>query len=159
MSTSRKVAQIGSQLGPSRTNFGSHTLPIHTNHSKPLHLACRMPLSAHSRSPASSVSTADQPFTRARHSHSSSNDSAESLRHLELTDGPMKASIMSGHARARSFSFSGFDFQAGLLPLSETISEMDLSFKESPGAEKSIGLVHGTCFCPFPFRSCWTVVY
>ncbi|KAF8549883.1 amino acid transporter [Imleria badia] len=55
----------------------------------------------------------------------------------------MIASATPKHARQRSFSFSGFDFQADLLPLSATVSEADISLKETPGAEKSIGLVHG----------------
>ncbi|KAI9574243.1 amino acid permease-domain-containing protein [Boletus coccyginus] len=107
-----------------------------------------MPLSARSRSPSSSNSAFDERVSLAssraiRHSHSSSNASIESLRNLELTDGPMFASTATKHARARSFSFSGFDFQADLLPLSATVSEGDTSLRESSGAEKSIGLVHG----------------
>ena len=113
----------------------------------------RMSPSSRSRSPASSISTAAQclPITRARHSPSWSNDSTESLRHLELTDGSMKASTISRHTRTRSSSLSGFDFQAGLLPPSEAISETGLSFRETRRTEKTIGLVHGTRFC-CPFR-------
>ena len=115
-----------------------------------------MPLSARSRSPTSPVSSFGEHVSltsprATRRSHSSSNDSTESLRNLELTDGPMLAPTTTKHARARSFSFSGFDFQADLLPLSETVSEADTSFRESPGAEKSIGLVYGTRLSP-PLR-------
>lgn len=119
-----------------------------------------MPLSARSRSPTSPISTSGEhsPLTSlhpTRHFRSSSNDSTGSLRNLELTDGPM---LTPTNARPRSFSFSGFDFQADLLPLSTTINEADMSFRESPGAEKSISLVHGTCpLSPFAFRCYWTV--
>jgi hypothetical protein len=122
-----------------------------------------MPLSARSRSPTSPISSFDERVSltsprATRRSHLSSNDSTESLRHLELTDGPMLAPTTPKHARARSFSFSGFDFQADLLPLSETVGEGDTSFRESPGAEKSIGLVHGTRLSsPSASRCCWTV--
>lgn len=62
------------------------------------------------------------------------------------------------HARQRSFSFSGFDFQADLLPLSETVSDGDVSFRETPGAEKNISLVHGTrILSVFISLRCWTV--
>ena len=70
----------------------------------------------------------------------------------------MLAPTTTKHARARSFSFSGFDFQADLLPLSETVSEADTSFRESAGAEKSISLVHGTRLSsPFASQCCWIV--
>ncbi|KAG6370100.1 amino acid permease-domain-containing protein [Boletus reticuloceps] len=103
-----------------------------------------MPLSARSGSPTSTDERVSFASLRAtRHSHSSSNDSTESLRNLELTDGPMLASTATKRGRQRSFSLSGFDFQAELLPLSETVSDADGSFRESPGAEKSISLIHG----------------
>lgn len=52
-------------------------------------------------------------------------------------------------ARPRSFSFSGFNYQADLLPLSSTVSEADILSGETPGAEKSISLVHGTRLLSF----------
>ncbi|KAN0076858.1 Amino acid permease domain containing protein [Tylopilus felleus] len=107
-----------------------------------------MPLSARSRSSTSPVSSSGEhvPFTSphgARHAHSSSNDSSESLRNLELTDGPMVASTATKHTRQRSFSFSAFDFQADLLPLSTTVGEGDTSFVQSPAPEKSISVIQG----------------
>ncbi|KAG9318881.1 amino acid permease-domain-containing protein [Chiua virens] len=107
-----------------------------------------MPLSARSRSPTSPASNTGEhyPITSPHiphYSHSSSNGSTESLRNLELTDGPILASTATKHSRIRSLSFSGFDFQADLLPLSETVSETDVSFRESPRGEKSISLIHG----------------
>ena len=53
------------------------------------------------------------------------------------------------HNRQRSFSFSGFDFQADLFPLSATVSEGEAPLRESPGAEKSISLIHGMCLSSF----------
>ncbi|KAI6045787.1 amino acid permease-domain-containing protein [Pisolithus marmoratus] len=65
-----------------------------------------------------------------------SDDSTDSLRNLELSDGPMAPS-----ERGRSISFSGFDFQQDLLPLSASLSEPDGVRGET--VEKSIGLVQG----------------
>lgn len=68
------------------------------------------------------------PLAATRHSH----DSIESLRNLELSDGPMTPG--GPHS---ALSFSGFDFQRDLLPLSASLSEPDGL------AEKSIGLLQG----------------
>ncbi|KAL4077054.1 amino acid permease-domain-containing protein [Scleroderma yunnanense] len=61
-----------------------------------------------------------------------SNDSIDSLRNLELSDGPITPS---------SFSFPGFDFQQDFLPLSASLSEPDAL--HGGRAEKSIGLIQG----------------
>ncbi|KAG2157144.1 amino acid permease-domain-containing protein [Suillus clintonianus] len=66
-----------------------------------------------------------------------SNDSSDSLRNLELSEGPM-----SERGRPRSYSMTGFDFQRDLLPLSASMSEPDTtSFGET--GEKNITLLHG----------------
>ncbi|KAG2134414.1 amino acid permease-domain-containing protein [Suillus bovinus] len=66
-----------------------------------------------------------------------SNDSSDSLRNLELSEGPI-----SERGRSRSYSMTGFDFQRDLLPLSSSLSEPDTtSFGES--GEKNITLLHG----------------
>ncbi|KIK95238.1 hypothetical protein PAXRUDRAFT_398229 [Paxillus rubicundulus Ve08.2h10] len=108
-----------------------------------------MPVSVRFPSPSSSTSSTEHhplsPTRNARHFQSSSNDSTESLRNLELSDGPMsagKAGAGTRHGRQRSFSFTGFDFQRDLLPLSASVSEPDASFVDSPGSEKSISLIH-----------------
>ncbi|KAF9218402.1 amino acid transporter [Gyrodon lividus] len=104
-----------------------------------------MPVSSRSPSlPTTTSSTEHYPLSSTRtvrYSHSSSNDSVPSLRNLELSDGPITAAG-TRHERQRSFSFTGFDFQRDLLPLSASVSEPDASFGESPGSEKSISLVH-----------------
>ncbi|KAI5123359.1 hypothetical protein M0805_001780 [Coniferiporia weirii] len=69
----------------------------------------------------------------------SSDDYDDSLRALELSDGPIERSTM--HTRARSYSMSGFNFQHDLLPLSTSVSDPDGSGGAS--GEKSIGLVNG----------------
>ncbi|KIJ68922.1 hypothetical protein HYDPIDRAFT_144361 [Hydnomerulius pinastri MD-312] len=103
-----------------------------------------MPVSSRSLTPPSSAKSSTEQFplsaTRARHSES--DDSTESLRNLELSEGPM-LSAGGRHGRQRSFSFTGFDFQRDLLPLSASVSEPDASFGESPGSEKNISLIHG----------------
>jgi hypothetical protein len=111
-----------------------------------------MPVSARSSSSFSTTSSTEHhplsPTRAARHSQSSSNDSTESLRNLELSDGPMTATNLSPgtrHGRQRSFSFTGFDFQRDLLPLSASVSEPDASFVDAPGSEKSISLIHSAC--------------
>lgn len=69
-----------------------------------------------------------------------SNDSDDSLRALEFTEGPILAES-SRHERVRSYSVSGFDFQHDLLPLSTSLSEPDTTHGES--VEKNIGLFNG----------------
>ncbi|KAH7914689.1 amino acid permease-domain-containing protein [Hygrophoropsis aurantiaca] len=80
----------------------------------------------------SSKSSAEHyPLTLTRHSH----ESDDSLRALEVSEGPMPT-----RGRERSISFSGFDFQRDLLPLSASLSEPDNTFGDG---EKSINLIQG----------------
>ncbi|KAF9533016.1 amino acid permease-domain-containing protein [Crepidotus variabilis] len=65
-----------------------------------------------------------------------SNDSDDSLRALEVSQGPA-----SNSRRARSYSESGFDFQRDLLPLSASVTEPGGAHTEGSG--KDIGLVNG----------------
>jgi hypothetical protein len=65
-----------------------------------------------------------------------SNDSDDSLRALELAEGPIDSS-----RRGRSYSISGFDFQHDLLPLSSSLSEPEAVHGEQ--AEKNLGLFNG----------------
>lgn len=64
-----------------------------------------------------------------------STDSDESLRALELPDGPRT------YLRPRSYSVSGFDFQHDLLPLSASVT--DPGNIQGEGAEKNISLING----------------
>ena len=67
-----------------------------------------------------------------------SNDSDDSLRALELAEGPILA---ASSRRERSYSFSGFEFQRDLLPLSASISEPETVQGES--VQKNLGLLNG----------------
>jgi hypothetical protein len=66
-------------------------------------------------------------------------ESDDSLRALELADGP--AFMPSREPRARSYSMSGFAFDNDLLPLTTSVSEPDEV--RAVGSEKSIGLLNG----------------
>lgn len=90
------------------------------------------------RSPRSPLTKGYDSPPYSRHSHGS--DSDDSLRALELSEGPLLAE--APRSRARSYSVSGFDFENDLLPLSASISEPDSGRAES--REKHIGLVNGT---------------
>lgn len=68
-----------------------------------------------------------------------SNDSDDSLRALELSDGP----IPPRSIRGRSYSMSGFDFQHDLLPLSASVSAADNGMAEVLGNGKDINLING----------------
>ncbi|KAJ7063329.1 amino acid permease-domain-containing protein [Mycena amicta] len=68
----------------------------------------------------------------------SSHDSDDSLRALEVSDGPEIPPTRS--TRTRSYSVSGFEFD--LLPLSASIGDPEILEAEHAG-EKSIGLVNG----------------
>ncbi|OJT15721.1 b(0,+)-type amino acid transporter 1 [Trametes pubescens] len=70
-------------------------------------------------------------------------DSDDSLRDLELSDGPLLAET-TRPLRPRSYSVSGFDFQHDLLPLSASLSEPDQIHPESH--EKRLGLVNANAF-------------
>lgn len=71
------------------------------------------------------------------YSRSSHESDEDSLRALELSDGPL---LVEPSRRGRSYSVSGFDFQRDLLPLSASLSEPD-NLRE--GKDKHIGLING----------------
>lgn len=73
--------------------------------------------------------------TLSRHS----NDSDDSLRALEITQGPMAGS--SRYGRGRSYSISGFEFQRDLFPLASTLAESEMTRGE--GNEKNVTLING----------------
>src|SRR6202021_737484 len=70
-----------------------------------------------------------------------SNDSEDSLRALEMSDGPQASS----HGRhARSYSVTGFEFQHDLLPLTASLSEPESLLGER--GDKNINLGGGMSF-------------
>ena len=89
------------------------------------------------RSPRSPRAPRDEspPYSR------TSNESEESLRALELSEGPLLADSPRSRSRARTYSVSGFDFENELLPLSASISERE-DIRTEP-REKHIGLLNG----------------
>ncbi|KAK0459766.1 L-methionine transporter [Desarmillaria tabescens] len=68
-----------------------------------------------------------------------SRDSEDSLRNLEISEGPLAAPPSYG--RGRSYSVNGFDFQQDLLPLSASLTDPELVASES--GDKNIGLLNG----------------
>lgn len=90
------------------------------------------------RSPRTQRTTDD--YDDARYSQ----DSDESLRALEISEGPLLADA-PGTSRGRSYSMAGFDFQNDLLPLSASLSEPEAVGLES--RDKHIGLVNGEPQC------------
>ena len=91
--------------------------------------------SSHESSYASFKSQSNSPPSPLSHH---SNNSDDSLRALELAEGP---NLADSSRRRRSYSISGFDFQHDLLPLSTSISEPETVRGES--AEKNLSLVNG----------------
>ncbi|TBU65740.1 L-methionine transporter [Dichomitus squalens] len=89
------------------------------------------------KSPRSATSQIYSPSIR---STRLSEDSDDSLRDLELSEGPLLAET-SRPFRGRSYSVTGFDFQHDLLPLSASVSEPEDVHLESN--EKRLGLVNG----------------
>lgn len=86
------------------------------------------------RSPSASLG-----YVSPRYSPRSSQESDDSLRALELSEGPLLAEAPRA-PRGRSYSVSGFDFHAELLPLSASLSEPE-NVREPQ--KKSIGLING----------------
>ncbi|KAI0636883.1 amino acid transporter [Trametes polyzona] len=89
------------------------------------------------KSPRSATSQIYSPSIR---STRLSEDSDDSLRDLELSDGPLLAET-TRPLRPRSYSVSGFDFQHDLLPLSASLSEPDEIHPEAH--EKRLSLING----------------
>ncbi|KAI0331152.1 amino acid transporter [Cubamyces sp. BRFM 1775] len=89
------------------------------------------------RSPRSATSQIYSPSIR---SSRISEDSDDSLRDLELSEGPLLAENPRP-TRPRSYSVTGFDFQHELLPLSASLSEPGEIHPEAH--EKRLGLVNG----------------
>lgn len=102
-----------------------------TSPSEALFDAVKSPLSP--RSPSQTYTLSRSP----RASHDSDDDS---LRDLELSEGPLLAD--GPHAtRTRAYSISGFDFQHDLLPLTASLSEPESLHEDSHA--KNISLVNG----------------
>ncbi|KZT67743.1 amino acid transporter [Daedalea quercina L-15889] len=93
--------------------------------------ALKSPSSPHVTSPS---------YKLAGRSPRTSEDSDDSLRELEYSEGPLLADGPST-SRPRSYSISGFDFQDGLLPLTASLSEPDTLRGESH--PKNISLASG----------------
>ncbi|KAL4265325.1 Cellular Amino Acid Transporter [Pleurotus pulmonarius] len=69
-----------------------------------------------------------------------SRDSEDSLRALEISEGPLTST--SPRQRGRSYSISGFDFQQDLLPLTSSLSDPEAVIHAEAG-EKNLGLING----------------
>jgi hypothetical protein len=69
-----------------------------------------------------------------------SRDSNESLRALELADGPM---TLAPPRRVRSYSMAAFDIQTELLPLSASAETETPARPEA--VEKNISVTNGAC--------------
>jgi hypothetical protein len=82
------------------------------------------------------------PLVQRNASPRSSHDSDDSLRALELAEGP---STIRPHAR--SYSISGFHFESDLLPLAASLSEPVTLNNGNIGERKRIGLVKGIALC------------
>ncbi|KAI0721009.1 L-methionine transporter [Cerioporus squamosus] len=90
------------------------------------------------KSPRSATSQIYSPSIR---STRLSEESDDSLRDLELSEGPLLAESPRPPFRGRSYSVTGFDFQHDLLPLSSSLSEPDAVHLETN--EKRLGLING----------------
>ncbi|TEB36352.1 L-methionine transporter [Coprinellus micaceus] len=66
-----------------------------------------------------------------------SQDSDDSLRALEISDGPAPGAS----TRNRSYSLTGFDFERDLIPLSASVTDPGIEVHD--GGEKNVGLVNG----------------
>ncbi|KAL4253190.1 Cellular Amino Acid Transporter [Abortiporus biennis] len=87
------------------------------------------------RSPRPQISAyVSPPYSR------SSQDSDDSLRALELSEGPLLSEAPT-NSRHRAYSVSGFDFRSDLLPLTASLSEPE-RLQDGP-KEKHIGLING----------------
>ena len=78
----------------------------------------------------------------------SSHDSDDSLRALELTEGPSGYSTGLKNARAsRSYSVSGFRFEPDLFQLTTTLDDPGEERSGELGERKQIGFMKGVALC------------
>lgn len=80
----------------------------------------------------------------------SSNDSDDSLRALELTEGPSGYPTALNTSRthlARSYSVSGFQFEPDLFQLTATLDDPDEQKGGEIGEKKRIGFLKGVALC------------
>ncbi|TFK55048.1 amino acid transporter [Heliocybe sulcata] len=73
-----------------------------------------------------------------------SNESDESLRALELSEGPEQPELLRRGRVSRSYSISGFNFESELLPLSSSLDEPDTHHEVT---EKNISLISAIALC------------
>ena len=77
----------------------------------------------------------------------SSHDSDDSLRALELTEGPSGYSVAPTNPRTRSYSVSGFKFEPDLFQLSSTLDDPGNEGSGELGEKKQIGFAKGVALC------------
>lgn len=80
----------------------------------------------------------------------SSHDSDDSLRALELTEGPSGYPThldLSKTRLSRSYSVSGFQFEPDLFQLSSTLDDLDEQKSAELGENKRIGFMKGVALC------------
>jgi len=80
----------------------------------------------------------------------SSHDSDDSLRALELTEGPSKYPVGLNGSRthaSRSYSVSGFQFEPDLFQLTSTLDDPSEDRSGELGEKKQIGFMKGVALC------------
>ena len=80
----------------------------------------------------------------------SSHDSDDSLRALELTEGPSGYSAGLSNSRTRpfkSYSVSGFEFEPDLFQLTSTLDDPSEQKGGEFGEKKRIGFMKGVALC------------
>ncbi|KAF9644196.1 L-methionine transporter [Thelephora ganbajun] len=86
-----------------------------------------------------------------RYSPRSSHDSDDSLRALELTEGPLGGYSAGLHGSGthppRSYSVSGFQFESDLFQLTSTLDDPGKEESGELGGEKRIGFMKGVALC------------
>lgn len=85
-------------------------------------------------------------MSAANYSPRSSHDSDDSLRALELTEGPSGHSV-PGTRPSRSYSVSRFQFEPDLFPLSSTLDVPGEQRGGELGEKKGIGFMKGVALC------------
>lgn len=103
----------------------------------------------HSKLPHAADSQ-NRPMSAGNYSPRSSHDSDDSLRALELTEGPSgySASLNSSRAHApKSYSVSRFQFEPDLFQLTSTLDDPDEQTSGELGEKKRIGFMKGVALC------------
>ena len=124
--------------------------PCVTWHRSPEFHTARLRWRRTSPTPHAPQNSQIRPMDSGNYSPRSSHDSDDSLRALELTEGPSgyPAGLSTPRTHtSRSYSVSGFEFEPDLFQLTSTLDDPGEKRSGELGEKKQIGFMKGVALC------------